>query len=75
MLSLEKRVKKLKIKRMHCISCAVVITETLRSLRGVSRVLIDFVNNEVEVEYNPEEVSLPEIINAVKKLGYNAYTS
>lgn len=60
----------LNITGMTCAACATRIERVLAKLDGVIKANVNFAVEKVTVEYNPEQVSLPEIKNAVKKAGY-----
>jgi len=67
--------KKLKIKGMHCTSCAMVIDMDLEDLPGVCSCKTSYAKAETEVEYDPDEVSIEKIVEAIKKSGYQTSSS
>ncbi|MDY6788652.1 MAG: HAD-IC family P-type ATPase, partial [Candidatus Nanohaloarchaea archaeon] len=64
----------LKIKGMHCASCAVTIEDELSSLEGVSSVNVNFASDTAVVEHS-ESLSRAEMVKAVDRAGYTAATS
>ncbi len=60
----------LPIKGMHCASCAMAIEKGLYKLPGVKGATVNFATERATVEYDPEQVDLREIEEAVAKLGY-----
>lgn len=64
--------KRLKIKGMHCTSCAMVIDMDLEDLEGVKFSKTSYVKGETEVEFDPEKLSLEKITESIKKSGYNS---
>ncbi|MCM2581676.1 MULTISPECIES: heavy metal translocating P-type ATPase [Bacillus] len=55
---------------MTCAACASKIEKKLNKLDGVDKATVNFALETVLVEYNPEQASVPEIKEAIKKLGY-----
>ncbi|WP_418910966.1 copper ion binding protein [Bacillus subtilis] len=55
---------------MTCAACASKIEKNLNKLDGVDKATVNFALETVLVEYNPEQASVPEIKEAIKKLGY-----
>ena len=62
----------LDITGMSCANCSATIQDTLESLTGVSEANANFATDEGSVEYDPEEVSLREIYDAIDDAGYGA---
>lgn len=67
--------KKLKIKGMHCSSCAMSIDFDLEDLQGVKSAKTSFAKQETEVEYEEEIIGLPKILEQIKSTGYDAAQS
>ncbi|PTY80780.1 copper-translocating P-type ATPase [Heyndrickxia sporothermodurans] len=59
------------ISGMTCAACANKIEKRLNKLDGVDNAAVNFALETVLVEYNPEHVSIPEMKEAIKKLGYS----
>jgi Cu+-exporting ATPase len=57
---------------MSCANCSGTIQDTLESLDGVSKADANFATDEGSVTYDPEEVSLQEIYDAIDESGYGA---
>jgi P-type Cu+ transporter len=55
---------------MTCAACANKIEKRLNKLDGVEKATVNFALETVLVEYNPEQVSVSEMKEAIKKLGY-----
>jgi copper chaperone CopZ len=64
--------KKLTIEGMHCSSCAMSIDMDLEDLPGISSASTSYAKAHCEVEFDPNTVSVDEIINTIKKTGYKA---
>jgi len=64
------RRSQLDIQGMSCANCAQTITERVESLDGVVAASINFATDEGSVEYDPEEVSLAAVYDAVEDAGY-----
>ncbi|MFP7159438.1 heavy metal translocating P-type ATPase [Priestia aryabhattai] len=65
-----KEKKEFNITGMTCAACATRIEKRLNKLDGVDKATVNFALETVLVEYNPEQVSIPEMKEAIKKLGY-----
>ncbi len=61
---------KLKIVDMHCTSCAITIDFALEDIGVVSKT--NYAKAETEVEFDPNETSEKQILEAIKKSGYEA---
>ena len=55
---------------MSCANCSSTITEALTQLEGVGEVDVNFATDAGTVEYDPEQVSLAEIYDAIEDSGY-----
>lgn len=64
--------KKLKIKGMHCSSCAMSIDMDLEDLEGVKEARTNYAKQETEVEFDQEKLDIQNIIAAIGKTGYIA---
>lgn len=60
----------LKVEGMTCVNCAKAIELSLQRLKGVKKVEVSFEIGRCYVEYNPEFLSLDEIIKVIEGLGY-----
>lgn len=58
------------ISGMTCASCANKIEKKLNKMDGVDKATVNFALETVLVEYNPDQVSIPDMKEAIKKLGY-----
>ncbi|WP_435120002.1 heavy metal translocating P-type ATPase [Halolamina sp. C58] len=66
------RTAHLNITGMTCANCSQTVGEALESLDGVSEATVNYATDEGSVEYDPEEVSLGEIYDAIDEAGYGA---
>lgn len=60
------------VEGMTCGGCAIATRTVLSRLDGVKKVEVDYEQGEAVVAYDPEKVSVQEMIAAVKELGYTA---
>lgn len=60
---------KLKIKGMSCNSCSQKIEDELKD--KVNKIEVNFAKGQAEIDFNPEKISEKEIIETIKKLGYD----
>ncbi|WP_282937198.1 heavy metal translocating P-type ATPase [Paenibacillus sp. RC67] len=57
---------------MTCAACAAKIEKVLNKLPGVSSATVNFALETAHVEYSAAEVTVDDMINRVKKIGYEA---
>ncbi|ELY59186.1 ATPase P [Natronococcus amylolyticus DSM 10524] len=55
---------------MSCSTCSGTVEDAVTDLPGVVRADVNFASDEARVEYNPNDVSLSEIVDAIEKSGY-----
>jgi len=67
-----KEVAEFQLEGMTCAACANRIEKGLAKLPGVTNATVNFALETARVEYSPEEVSVAEMENKVKQLGYKA---
>jgi len=60
----------LKISGMTCAMCVQTIAEALRSLNGVINARVNLATETATVEYDPGQLSLADLENAVREAGY-----
>ncbi|RMD59318.1 cadmium-translocating P-type ATPase [Candidatus Parcubacteria bacterium] len=60
----------LKIKGMHCASCATNIERSLRGLSGIQTANVNFASEKATIEFQEEKISPSRIKQTIKKLGY-----
>ncbi|TCN20439.1 heavy metal translocating P-type ATPase [Mesobacillus foraminis] len=58
------------ISGMTCAACANKIEKRLNKMDGVNKAGVNFALETVLVEYDPNQVSVPDMKEAIKKLGY-----
>ena len=69
-MNMTSRTTHLDITGMSCANCSGTIQDTLESLDGVSKADANFATDEGSVTYDPDEVSLQEIYEAIDEAGY-----
>jgi copper chaperone len=57
---------------MHCHSCAMLIDMTLDDLDGVESSKTDLASGKTDVQYDPDSVSVDDMIAAIRSAGYEA---
>lgn len=65
----------LQISGMHCTSCAFNIDGELEDTEGVKEAKTNYAKQVTEVTFDPEKVSLENIQQVIKGLGYTAQLS
>jgi P-type Cu+ transporter len=63
--------KTVKIKGMHCASCATIITKEVSKLGGVSNIDVNVATEKAKIEYDPEKLSVQDMSKSIEKLGYS----
>ena len=61
------------IKNMNCASCAAKIEKALAKAPGVYKASVNFATERATVEYNSSEIDIKNLINIVRKTGYDAF--
>ena len=62
---------KLKIKGMHCTSCAFNIDGELEDTEGIKSSQTSYAKSETEVKFDQSKINMQKIIDIVKKVGYD----
>ncbi len=60
----------LAIRGMICRSCTTTIERVIHALPGVQTVRVDLATQQAQVSYNPTQIGIPELAEAVTKAGY-----
>ena len=60
---------------MSCASCSAKIQNTLSDLKGIESASVNLAAEKASIYYNPSEISINDIISAIKDLGYGAMVS
>lgn len=63
---------KLKIEGMHCTSCAFNIDGELEDTEGVISSNTNYAKQETQVEFDPTKVSEDQVIEVIRRAGYDA---
>lgn len=61
----------LKVKGMHCASCASIITKKLSNLPHIQSVSVNYGNEKAKIDYDDSQVSIHSMNNEISKLGYS----
>jgi Cu+-exporting ATPase len=61
----------LNIKGMTCASCAARIEKVLSKMAGVQEVNINFAVEKASIAFNPGEVSIADLVQKIRDLGYD----
>ncbi|WP_413997736.1 heavy metal translocating P-type ATPase [Flavobacterium sp. W1B] len=65
----------LSIPHIHCSSCIWILENLQRLQSGISVSQVNFPEKKVRITYNPEKVSLKEIVYLLSSIGYEPYIS
>ena len=60
----------IKIKKMHCPSCAINIDGALEDLDGVHTASTNYAKGETQINFDPQKITLQVIETTIKNLGY-----
>ncbi|MCL7418437.1 MAG: heavy metal translocating P-type ATPase, partial [Halalkalicoccus sp.] len=71
---MSQRRSQIDIQGMSCANCSQTIADAVRSLDGVSDANINFATDEGSVEYDPDEISLGRVFDAIEDAGYSPVT-
>jgi len=71
---MQTRTAHLNVTGMSCANCSASIEDALDDLDGVASANANYATDEGSVEYDPEEVSLGEVFDAIESAGYGAVT-
>ena len=63
---------RLKTTGMHCNSCSMLVQMTVEDLPGVAAVTCDYPSSLTEVTYDPDQLDVGQIVEAVVNAGYGA---
>ena len=62
----------LRAEGFSCPSCVAKIEKAVGRLDGVEDVKVHFASSRIEVDHDPEVVSVDDVVAAVAKVGYSA---
>lgn len=65
----------LRAEGFSCPSCVAKIEKQVGRLKGVEHVKVRFASARIEIDHDPERVSVAELVFAVAKAGYKAAPS
>lgn len=63
---------KFAITGINCMNCVNKITTTINNIKGVSNSYLNFAERTLELDLDENKLSQLDVINAIKKIGYNA---
>ncbi len=61
----------LKVKGMHCASCASIITKKLSALPTIHSVSVNYANEKAQINFDEKNVSIEQMNDEIGKLGYS----
>ncbi|WP_348810940.1 heavy metal translocating P-type ATPase [Flavobacterium maritimum] len=65
----------LSIPHIHCSSCIWILENLQRLQKGINTSQVNFPQKKVRITYNPETVSLKDIVYLLSSIGYEPYIS
>lgn len=66
------KIVKLKITGMTCAGCSNHVTQTLQSVKGVSKVELEYPGDVATIEFDATKTKTEDLIAAVEKINYKA---
>ena len=64
------RHERIQVRGMSCANCSSTVEGALSEVEGVEAASVNFATDEANVEYDPERVSLAEVVTAIEESGY-----
>jgi copper chaperone len=65
----------LRSRELSCPSCVAKIEKALSAVPGVENATVYFNTGRIEVEHDPAQAAVPQLITAVREAGYEAQPS
>lgn len=65
----------LRSRELSCPSCVAKIEKALQGVTGVERATVHFNTGRIEVEHDPIQATVPQLVDAIRKAGYEAQPS
>ncbi|MFX0113829.1 MAG: heavy metal translocating P-type ATPase [Candidatus Hodarchaeota archaeon] len=62
----------LRVEGMHCASCVANVEKSIKNVPGVSKVSVNLLTSKAVIEYDSAQTQIPDLVQAVEKVGYNA---
>ncbi len=59
------------VEGMSCAACSAAVERATKKLKGVENSSVNLTTNRINVEYDPKEIKLTEIKDAITKAGYS----
>lgn len=63
---------RLYITGMHCASCSALVEKMVKKMPGVNSVAVNLANNSGQVDFDPNQLSLNDILQKIESLGFGA---
>ena len=60
----------IRVEGMHCHKCELTIKKTLQKRDGVHEVEVDFASGQASVLFDPLQITVGQLVDAVKETGY-----
>jgi len=57
---------------MHCAACKATVEKSLKKVKGTSSIAVNLASEKAYVDYDPDEVKLADLTEAIEKSGYGA---
>lgn len=60
---------------MHCTNCEIRLERALINIHCIEKVQANYINSELTIAFNANEIDLPQIIETIEALGYRVINS
>ena len=65
----------LRSRELSCPSCVAKIEKALTAVAGVDRAIVHFNTGRIEVDHDPAQAAVPQLVAAIREAGYEAQPS
>ena len=60
----------IRIEGLHCHRCEQAIKKQVQKCAGVYEVEVDFASGQASILYDPQQITIPQLIEKIKETGY-----
>ena len=60
----------IRIEGLHCHRCEQAIKKQVQTCAGVSEVEVDFASGQASILFDPQQISIPQLMEKIKETGY-----
>ncbi|GAB4415314.1 MAG: hypothetical protein OHK0032_11460 [Thermodesulfovibrionales bacterium] len=60
----------LKVDGLTCTGCAMDLETFLNNIDGILKAAVDYAEEKIHIEYDPDEIGESQIVSAVRRIGF-----